>query len=244
MKLAVLEHEGLRVITTGQLAEVYGTEAKQISNNYNNNRERFQEGKHFFILKGDELKKFKGIHMKYENLKFTSKLYLWTERGANRHCKILDTDRAWEQYENLEDVYFRVKEGQAIIENMSSELKSILMLDKRQQEIEIRITSLEDNMTIDYGQQYTLRTIANKAVLKCLGGKDAPAYKQVGKKVFSSLWREYKRAFEVNSYVNTLVKDFDDSKDFLKKWEPTGDLRLIIAGANAIGKKGKASKKA
>ena len=41
----------------------------------------------------------------------TPHLYLWTERGANHHCKILDTDKAWEQFENLEETYFRVKEA-------------------------------------------------------------------------------------------------------------------------------------
>ena len=42
--------------------------------------------------------------------KGTSQLYLWTERGANRHCKILDTDKAWEQFDNLEETYFKVKQ--------------------------------------------------------------------------------------------------------------------------------------
>ena len=44
-------------------------------------------------------------------MKRASHLYLWTERGANHHCKILDTDKAWEQFENLEETYFRVKEA-------------------------------------------------------------------------------------------------------------------------------------
>ncbi|EQI01005.1 phage antirepressor KilAC domain-containing protein, partial [Clostridioides difficile] len=61
---------------------------------------------------GDDLKNFKGIHTEYENLKFASKMYLWTERGANRHCKILDTDKAWEQFDNLEETYFKVKESE------------------------------------------------------------------------------------------------------------------------------------
>ena len=36
-------------------------------------------------------------------------LYLWTDRGAARHAKILDTDEAWEVYEELEDNYFNPK---------------------------------------------------------------------------------------------------------------------------------------
>ncbi|MDI7818414.1 ORF6N domain-containing protein [Clostridioides difficile] len=108
--LQVIERNNERVLTTQQLADVYETDVRNISNNFNNNKERFIEGKHYFLLQGDDLKTFKGIHTKYENLKFTSKMYLWTERGANRHCKILDTDKAWEQFDNLEETYFKVKQ--------------------------------------------------------------------------------------------------------------------------------------
>ncbi|EPW0481128.1 ORF6N domain-containing protein, partial [Escherichia coli] len=34
---------------------------------------------------------------------------LWTERGAARHAKMLETDRAWEVFEKLEDCYFSQK---------------------------------------------------------------------------------------------------------------------------------------
>ena len=33
-----------------------------------------------------------------KTIKFTSVLILWTEKGASRMCKILDTDRAWERF--------------------------------------------------------------------------------------------------------------------------------------------------
>ena len=33
-------------------------------------------------------------------------LILWTERGAARHAKMLETDQAWEVFERLEDCYF------------------------------------------------------------------------------------------------------------------------------------------
>lgn len=108
--LQVIERNNERVLTTQQLADVYETDSRNISNNFNNNKDRFIEGKHYFLLQGDDLKNFKGIHTEYENLKFTSKMYLWTERGANRHCKILDTDKAWEQFDNLEETYFKVKQ--------------------------------------------------------------------------------------------------------------------------------------
>ncbi|EJS0549968.1 ORF6N domain-containing protein, partial [Escherichia coli] len=40
----------------------------------------------------------------------TRSLILWTERGAARHAKMLETDQAWEVFEKLEDCYFSQKQ--------------------------------------------------------------------------------------------------------------------------------------
>jgi phage antirepressor YoqD-like protein len=108
--LITIDQNDQRVLTTEQLAGVYGTDIKNISKNFNRNRDKFIEGKHFFILQGSELKTFKTNHLLDESFKCVNRLYLWTERGANRHCKILNTTKAWEQFEALEDTYFSVKE--------------------------------------------------------------------------------------------------------------------------------------
>lgn len=102
------------MLTTQQLAEAYETEPKNIYDNFANNKHRFEEGRDYYLLQGDELKAFKRDS---DNIGFAhnlNKLYLWTERGANRHSKILDTDQAWNQFDKLEEIYFRVKTGQYI----------------------------------------------------------------------------------------------------------------------------------
>lgn len=105
-----VEWNGERVITTAQLAEVYGTNAKNVQTNFSNNKGRFEERKHFYLLKGRELKDFK---MQSNDIglvdKKASQVYLWTRRGASRHCKILDTEKAWEQFDCLEENYFNPK---------------------------------------------------------------------------------------------------------------------------------------
>lgn len=99
-----------RVITTELLARVYETDPSNIRNNFNNHKDYFKEGIHYFQLVGDDLRAFKNHTYDIGVVpKNTAQLYLWTERGANRHCKILDTDKAWEQFDHLEDTYFRVK---------------------------------------------------------------------------------------------------------------------------------------
>lgn len=101
-----------RILTTEQLAQVYECTTRNISDNFNNNKKHFKEGEHYYFLKGEKLKTFKD---NYENFgvvgKNAKQLYLWTERGANHHCKMIGTDKAWEQFNNLEETYFMVKES-------------------------------------------------------------------------------------------------------------------------------------
>lgn len=112
--LIPMEFNNQRILTTEQLAEVYEASTQQIQQNFNNHKNKYEKGKHYYYLTGKELKQFKRQFDDIEEAlgvsKFTSQLYLWTERGASRHCKILDTDKAWQQFDNLEETYFRVKD--------------------------------------------------------------------------------------------------------------------------------------
>ena len=107
MNIKIVEYSGIRVLTTQQIANVYETDTKQISYNFNHNKDRYQEGKHYILLTGNELRAFREIHDLPSNL---NKAYLWTEKGAFLHAKSLNTDRAWEVYDKLVDFYFCTKE--------------------------------------------------------------------------------------------------------------------------------------
>lgn len=96
MQLPVtVETKGIRVLTTKQLAEEYGTTSNTIKVNFTRNRNRFIDGKHYISLTGDDLKEFK---KQVTNCNLvdgrTSHLYLWTEKGALLHAKSLNTDKA------------------------------------------------------------------------------------------------------------------------------------------------------
>lgn len=108
--LILIEHKNQRVLTTQQLADSYGTESKNIQMNFSNNRDRFIPGKHYFILEGEELQELKRNTNDIGVAQNVNKLYLWTDKGTLRHSKILDTDKAWEVYERLEDTYFKARE--------------------------------------------------------------------------------------------------------------------------------------
>ena len=87
--LQVIEQNGQRVLTTQQLAESYETDSRRITENFNRNSERYQEGEHYFVLEGKALFNFSIRYAGRMSLKRISKMYLWTERGAIMHYNTL-----------------------------------------------------------------------------------------------------------------------------------------------------------
>ena len=98
---------------------------------------------------------------------------------------------------------------------------------------EERISKLEDTMNIDYGQQRVLEKEVGKVVIEHLSGKDSPAYKEMGKKVFSECNRDVKDYFHVNSRNNIPRLRFDDAVEYIRGWMPCTNTRVAIQECNA-----------
>lgn len=109
----LIERAGERVLTTAQIAEAYGTDTATVKENFHRNKERYVEGKHFYLLTGEPLRKFKRevTNCNLAIPKNVNRYYLWTERGALLHAKSLNTDKAWAVYDFLVENYFRKKQS-------------------------------------------------------------------------------------------------------------------------------------
>lgn len=125
------------------------------------------------------------------------------------------------------------KTGSYEMEQYSPEMKAILMHDKKLVKMDERVTDLENNMTIDYGQQQTLGDFVNHVVLDVLGGKDSEAYKAIGKKVFAECNRDLKHFFHVNARNNVPKKRFDEAVEYVKSWRPCTNTLLLIREHNS-----------
>ena len=125
------------------------------------------------------------------------------------------------------------KTGSYEMKNYSPEMKAILMHDEKIVKIDGRVTDLENNMVIDYGQQQTLKNEVNKVVVKALGGKESNAYKEVSKKVFSEINHDIQEKFTVNSRNNVPKKKFDEAIAFIRSWSPSQGTKWMIDGCNA-----------
>ncbi|ENO4042311.1 ORF6N domain-containing protein [Escherichia coli] len=129
--ISLIIYNQIPVITTELLAQLYGTKIKNISDNFLNNTTRFVAGKHFFKIEKNELREFKN---RPETIGLVGKnarsLILWTERGAARHAKMLETDQAWEVFEKLEDCYFNQYEKERAMGKMNIDFHLAIRDDK------------------------------------------------------------------------------------------------------------------
>lgn len=158
-ELPVIEWSGQRVITTAQLADIYEATDVQIKQNYGNNEERFKEGEHFYLLRGEELRAFKNMVEDFDLVgKNANQLYLWTRRGASRHCKMLGTDKAWEQFDVLEENYYN-PQGQFDMSKLSPELQMFYAIADVQAKMELEQKRQAEQMSrIEQNQDAIVET--------------------------------------------------------------------------------------
>ena len=128
-----IEVKGVRVLTTKQIAEAYGTTKDKIIYNFNYNKERYILGKHYIEVMGEELRRLKRTCENQMSFKYAKSLYLWTEKGALLHAKSLNTDKAWEVYDYLVDYYFRAEEQRKV--PVTVETKPAPVQEKKKQEL-------------------------------------------------------------------------------------------------------------
>lgn len=120
----IMEVKGVRVLTTKQIAEAYGTTKDKIIYNFNYNKDRYILGKHYIEVMGEELRRLKRTCENQMSFKYAKSLYLWTEKGALLHAKSLNTDKAWEVYDYLVDYYFRAEEQRKVPVTVETKQKS------------------------------------------------------------------------------------------------------------------------
>lgn len=99
--------------------------------------------------------------------------------------------------------------------------------------LEEKVSDLEKSTTIDSSQQYTLERIAKTTVISALGGIDSRAYQLMSRKLFSSIWRDYKKYFKLGSYRDTLKTDYENAKNYLESWSPEVNTSLKIKEYNS-----------
>lgn len=118
-------------------------------------------------------------------------------------------------------------------QNISTEMRAILMHDEKIMKMDERVTDLENNTTIDYGQQQVLCDAVNRVVIEQLGGKGSCAYREIGRKVFAECNHDLKHYFNVNARNNVPKKRFEEAVQYVKNWSPCTNTKIMIRDCNA-----------
>ncbi|CRK80341.1 ORF6N domain-containing protein [Neobacillus massiliamazoniensis] len=220
-QLQIIEREGIRVLTTQQLAEAYGSDSKIINRNFQRNSDRYVQGKHFYALSGEGLREFKGSRQFDDSLKFASILYLWTENGAWLHAKSLNTDEAWKAYATLVDDYYTIKQQVKVLSEREQLVAAMKLSIETSEEIvvireevkEVR-GMVENQITLDYGEQRRIQKGISKKVYELESDPN------VIQQLFRELHREIHDRFAVTSYKDIKRKDMLSAVRYIEAWVP------------------------
>ncbi|NEX51453.1 ORF6N domain-containing protein [Lactococcus lactis] len=230
-ELQITELNGQRVLTTQQIAEGYGTDSASITKNFNNNKSRFYEGKHFFLLQGADLKEFKN---NIQNLDVVGnrapKLYLWTEKGALLHAKSLGTDEAWDMYDILVDTYFKVQEQQVPL-TLDQQIAAIATgygsVKEELVEVKDRVSDLEENAPLSAGEYNYIGSRITQRVNEVAHGYSSITQKQRGE-LYKDINRGVKVVTGISTRTQLRAKHFDTAMDFINNWEPSTATKMQL----------------
>lgn len=236
-ELQITEYKNIRVLTTQQIAEAYGSDTRVISNNFNRNKERYIEGKHYICLEDGEKREFVDHHQIDDGSKKASKLYLWTEKGAFLHAKSLNTDVAWEVYDKLVDSYFEKSKAVPMTTDQKIQLlaQGNVELTEKIDKVDKDLQEFKEDMPLLALECQRITRAKNQKVVPLMGGKDAPAYKNKSlmHKVYSDVDAQLRREFGVNTYKAIKRSQCDLAVEIIKKYELPRCLREEIEDENS-----------
>lgn len=179
------------------------------------------------------MKEFKGYFDNIEEAigvsKFAPQLYLWTRRGASRHCKILDTEKAWEQFDALEENYYNPKKLSGenaidqILENPDFGIKLLTAYKEEKEKTKaLQIEVKEKEKQIDQMQPkanyYDLILHCKDLIATTIIAKDYGMTAQAFNKLLHNLKIQYKqdgvwvlyRNYQDQGYTGTKTYNYSD----------------------------------
>ncbi|WP_339238647.1 Rha family transcriptional regulator [Bacillus sp. PS217] len=101
---------------------------------------------------------------------------------------------------------------------LSPQLQHMIRLEQKQNEQDKRLGKLENNLSIDSFQQNVIQKQIKKRVYEIRDRYDDSP--EGTRRLFSSIYRNFRDAFAVPSYRDLRKLDFEDAKAWIKTWRP------------------------
>lgn len=109
--------------------------------------------------------------------------------------------------------------------------------DKKIEEQSEKVNFLMNLSGLTSPRNKELTKARNKKIIQVCGGSESNSYqdKSLHSKLYNELFKSYRHRFDVNQYVDTPMKRFDEAKEYINNWYPPFELKDEIEKANAQG---------
>ena len=134
-----------------------------------------------------------------------------------------------------EETQFRLPTN---LNEMSTMFYSVMKdQDKKIEEQSEKVNFLMNLSGLTSPRNKELTKARNKKVIQVCGGSESNSYqdKSLRSKLYNELFKSYRHRFDVNQYVDTPMKRFDEAKEYINNWYPPFELKDEIEKANAQG---------
>lgn len=109
--------------------------------------------------------------------------------------------------------------------------------DKKIEEQSEKVNFLMNLSGLTSPRNKELTKARNKKIIQVCGGSETNSYqdKSLRSKLYNELFKSYRHRFDVNQYVDTPMKRFDEAKEYINNWYPPFELKDEIETKNAQG---------
>jgi len=173
--IPVIEYKGLRVITLAMMDKLHHRPDGTARRNFNENKDKLEEGKHYFHLNYQEIKSLyefrtTGISPNPQGI------ILITERGYLKLVKSFNDEFAWEVQDQLVDGYFDSKKPMSTAEFLVQQAQLILEHENKIKRLEQRQSASEVHL-VETRQELEL---TNKMAVKAYEAASAALQHKYG----------------------------------------------------------------
>lgn len=134
-----------------------------------------------------------------------------------------------------EETQFRLPTNLA---EMSTMFYSVMKdQDKKIEEQNEKVNFLMNLSGLTSPRNKELTKARNKKIIQVCGGSESNSYqdRSLRSKLYNELFKSYRHRFDVNQYVDTPMKRFDEAKEYINNWYPPFELKDEIKKTNAQG---------
>lgn len=213
-----------RVVTLSDIDRVHDRPSGTARRNFNENKKHLILNEDYIVRNSYEAKQ------EY-NITAPNGLTLFTESGYLLLVKSFTDDLAWKVQRDLVKTYFKFQE---VVQDFNTnypidtnELNAFLTETKKNlpcvyaqiNNIEEKIESVIDNMTLSTRQQEKIHEAARKRVNALLGGAHSREYKLYARSYMVVLWNGLKSTFHCgSSYKDLNPLDFEKAIQYINRW--------------------------